>query len=175
VRISPPTTGPVRCGQSDRGAKDAERLAPFGSLEQFLDQAGVLRQEHAAGDALQQPCGDEETNGRCRTGERARQDERCQGDQEHPPPAQCVAESACRYQRQSEAEGVAGYHPLRCSGRHAEPSLDGRQRHVDDADVEQRHERGELAHGQRPPAQRVAGRTGSVRRGPDGCHPIACR
>jgi hypothetical protein len=41
-----------RCGQPDRGAEEAERPGPLGTAEQVLDQGGVLREQHAASNAL---------------------------------------------------------------------------------------------------------------------------
>ena len=58
------------------------------------------------------------------------------------PSPKGLAETPAGYQRQAEGQCVAEYHPL-CGGRcDVEVSLDRRQRHVDDTDVEQGHEHG---------------------------------
>ena len=143
-----------RGGQPDGGAEDAERPATLGAAEQVLDQPGVLRDEHAAGDALQQPGGDQQADGRRRPGQCAGHHERGQGDQEHPAPAEASPSRPAGTSASPKVKRVAGHHPLHGSRRRAEPALDRRQRHVDDADVQQGHERRDQGDRQRVPPSR---------------------
>ena len=60
-------------------------------------------------------------------------------DQEEPLPAVAVPEGTSEGDEGGEAEGVHADHPLELARRHVQLALNGRQRGVDDGDVEQGH------------------------------------
>ena len=60
-------------------------------------------------------------------------------DEEEPLPAVAVPEGAAEGDEGGEAQGVGADHPLELARRHVQLALDGRQRGVDDGDVEQGH------------------------------------
>ena len=68
--------------------------------------------------------------------------EREQAGHEHGPPAEQVGGPAAEDEQAAEGDGVAGDHPLHGGGRRVQLPADGRQRDVDDAEVQHDHERG---------------------------------
>jgi hypothetical protein len=142
------------------GAQEAERSSALGRREQLLDQARHLRGDHTGGRALHQPGDDQPqraTGGaRCRA---AHGEQREPGD-EHVTPTAGVPEPSRRYQQQAEGQRVTGEDPLQIGRAHVQPGLDGRDRDVDDADIQQRHEGRYEADRCGAPA---AGRPGGVR------------
>ena len=64
--IAPPTTGPAAVAMPTAVPISAERPAPLAAREQLLHQAGHLRVDQPAGQALQHPAGDEHARVRAR-------------------------------------------------------------------------------------------------------------
>jgi hypothetical protein len=144
-----------RGGDPDRGAQHAERPATLSRHEQLLDHSADLRVDDAGGSALHQP-GDHQPQGGLRqSGRRTGEREQCQpGDEDIAPPTR-VAELTSRNQHQSEGESISGQDPLQFRWREPEPGLYGRNRDVDDADVEQGHEHGDQTDDHGAPAVTV--------------------
>ena len=143
ARISPADDRADRRREPDGRAEEAERPAALVVPEQLLDQRRVLRRERARRDALRQPGGDEQS--RCSA---PRPPPRCtartaQRHEEHRAPPDRVPQPSRRDERQPERQRVAGDHPLHRCRAGAEAPLDRRQRHADDAHVEEAHETGD--------------------------------
>ena len=78
-----------------------------------------------------------------------------QPDHEHAPAAERVRGAAAEDQQAAERDRVSGHDPLHRRGREAELALDRRERHVDDAEVQDDHERrGEDQRQGEPPVPR---------------------
>ena len=147
--------GPGGRRDADRRADEAERAAALVQREQLLHDAGHLRVDQAAGQALEHPAGDEHARGRREPDDDAEDGEGADADQQHPPPAAVVAEPASDDRDHAEGQCVAGDHPLQLGRPGAGAPADRGQRDRDDADVEQRGEECGDADGERPPAPRV--------------------
>ena len=100
---------------------------PLRAPEQLLDERGVLRRERPRGDPLRQPGEDEQRGAERGPGQGAEQDESGEGDHEHAPAADRVAQPPGRHQREPERQRVSRDHPLHLGRRRAEAPLHRRK------------------------------------------------
>ncbi len=108
------------------------------------DQRGAGALHHARGDEQKRVAGQP-------AGQRRRREDQQPGH-EHAAPAEYVRGASAQDQQATERDRVSGHDPLHRRRREAEFSLDRRQGHVHDAEVQDDHERGGQDERQAEPA-----------------------
>jgi hypothetical protein len=161
VDDEPADDRPDRRRDADGRPEHAERTTTLASREHLLDEAGDLRVEDAACRTLDEAGDDEHRTAGCEAAREAGSTEEHDPRDEHGSPTDDVAHASGPDEGEPEGEGIAGDDPLEVAGRCPDALLDRRQRHVDDADVEQRHEACDEADGEGSPPPGVRRLVGS--------------
>ena len=122
-------------------ADGTRALRPFGKA------GGDERQRGGSDDggarALEDPGGEQQRGVPGQSARQAGQRERDEADDEHAPPAEQVSGPAAEDEQAAERDRVPGDDPLHRVGGHVQLALDRGQRDVDDAEIQDDHERGD--------------------------------
>jgi hypothetical protein len=153
--MSPPTTGPAAVATPTAVPIHPNARPRLVQREELLDDAGHLGVDQAAGQALEDPPGDEHARRGREPHQGAAERERPDAHEQHGLAAAVVAEPATDDRDHPEGERVPRHDPLQLRGPGTGVAPDGRQGDGHDADVEQRREQGGHAHGQGAPAPGV--------------------
>ena len=116
------------------------------------DQRERGREERRTADSLHGARNVERGDAPSEAAEERRSAEDEDADHEHQPASEAVGQSTGREDQGSERQRVRVDDPLESGQASAEATLDARQRHVHDRDVEQEHER-RRANGDERPAR----------------------
>jgi hypothetical protein len=118
----------------------------------------LLREERERGgehdratDSLSGTGDDEEDGTRRQRAQEGGEGEQAEPDAEHQPPSEQIGQCPCGQEQRGEGESVGVDHPLDLREARLELLGHARERHVDDRDVEQEHERRRAHDDQRPP------------------------
>ncbi len=136
--------------RADRGP-DPDRLPALLLGERGRDDREGRGREQRGADSLQGPGGDEQGLASREAREQRRRGEDGEPEQEHPLPAEQVAEPAAGEQERREGEDVPVHDPLERALAEAEVAADRREGDVDHRVVDRGHEDGEGDGDERPP------------------------
>ena len=147
----PPEQGPRRAAEPVHRRPQADRAV---KLWPGRERRGDDRQRRGgherAAEALNPAGDDQHLLGLRATARQRRQPEQDQRGHEHTPLSEPVRGAATEHQEPRERDRVGVDHPLEIGRGEVEGRLDRRQRHVDDAQVEDHHELRDAANDQDP-------------------------
>jgi hypothetical protein len=127
--------------EPEEQAVQGDRLLPLLALVGDPDDREHLRREQRRTDPLHDPAGDQHAGARRPAADGRRDCEQRQPDHEDPPPADQITEPATDDEAGRECDRVGDDDELDLAGARAEVALGGRDRDVDDEEVEREHER----------------------------------
>ena len=135
--------------RSADGAEDPERAVALVSLgERHGEDRERGRRDQRGAESLQSAGSDQQPGRSRQPGQQRRQREDRQADDEDPPPADQVGETAAEHQEAAEQQPVGDHDPLQRALPDVEVALDRGQGDVHDRDVEHDHELGGAGEGE---------------------------
>ena len=149
---------PDRGSQRERRGVKAERAQPRRAGELALNDAEQLRNHRRRARALHKSCGDKQPGVRRQAANQRRRGEGDQSELEKRLGSAHVSEPRASDEQHRVGDGVARDHQLQRGARRVQIGLHGRQRDVDDGDVDQGHELADHHQRQGDPALPVAWR-----------------
>lgn len=132
-----------RGGRSTRDAEHRHRAGPVLASEQTADGGEHLRSHRGGRGALDDPGGEQHTDGRRKSADQRHQGEADEAGEEHPLAAEAVAEAAADDEQGGVGDAVAADDELELARVRVQVGADRGQRHVDDEEGEHRQERAE--------------------------------